>query len=80
MVALGTLGTGIAYIIYYRLLATVGSPIASAVTYVTPVVGVAIGVLFLHETISWHEPAGAVVIILGAAVAQGRFNRFLVRK
>jgi drug/metabolite transporter (DMT)-like permease len=80
MVALGTLGTGIAYIIYYRLLATVGSPIASAVTYVTPVVGIAIGVLFLHETISWHEPAGAVVIILGAAVAQGRFNRFLVRK
>ena len=43
-------------------------------------VGVAIGVLLLHETITWHEPLGAVVIILGAAVAQGRFNRFLVKK
>lgn len=80
MLALGVLGTGLAYILYYRLLATVGSPIASAVTYVTPVVGVIIGTVLLHETISWHEPLGAVVIILGAAVAQGRFNRFLVRK
>lgn len=80
MLALGILGTGIAYVLYYRLLATVGSPIASAVTYVTPLVGVAIGVTVLHETISWHEPVGALVIILGAAVAQGRFNRFLVRK
>ncbi|MFM6965780.1 MAG: DMT family transporter [Rhodoluna sp.] len=80
MLALGVLGTGLAYILYYRLLATVGSPIASAVTYVTPVVGVLIGVALLHETISWHEPLGAAVIILGAAVAQGRLNRFLVRK
>jgi drug/metabolite transporter (DMT)-like permease len=80
MLALGVLGTGLAYVLYYRLLATVGSPIASAVTYMTPVVGVAIGVAVLHESISWHEPVGALVIILGAAVAQGRFNRFLVRK
>jgi drug/metabolite transporter (DMT)-like permease len=80
MLALGVLGTGIAYVLYYRLLATVGSPIASAVTYVTPVVGVAIGVALLHETISWHEPVGAIIIILGAAVAQGRFNRLLARK
>jgi drug/metabolite transporter (DMT)-like permease len=80
MLALGVLGTGLAYVLYYRLLATVGSPIASAVTYVTPVVGVAIGVLFLHESLTWHEPVGAIVIILGAAVAQGRFNRLMIRK
>jgi drug/metabolite transporter (DMT)-like permease len=80
MLALGVLGTGLAYILFYRLLATVGSPIASAVTYVTPVVGVAIGVAFLQESISWHEPVGALVILIGAAVAQGRLNRFLVRK
>ncbi len=80
MLALGVLGTGLAYILFYRLLATVGSPIASAVTYVTPVVGVAIGVAFLRESISWHEPVGALVILIGAAVAQGRLNRFLVRK
>jgi drug/metabolite transporter (DMT)-like permease len=80
MLALGVLGTGLAYVLYYRLLATVGSPIASAVTYVTPVVGVAIGVAVLHESISWHEPVGAMIIILGAAVAQGRFNKFLAKR
>jgi drug/metabolite transporter (DMT)-like permease len=80
MLALGVLGTGLAYVLYYGLLAQVGSPIASAVTYVTPIVGVIIGVLVLHESVSWHEPVGATVIILGAAVAQGRFNRFLVKK
>lgn len=80
MLALGAIGTGIAYIIYYQLLATVGSPIASAVTYLTPVVGVLLGVLLLNESIGWNEPVGALVIILGAAVAQGRFNRFLVKK
>jgi drug/metabolite transporter (DMT)-like permease len=80
ILTLGIVGTGLAYVLYYRLLATVGSPVASAVTYLTPVVGVAIGVLLLHETISWHEPLGAVIIILGAAVAQGRFNRFLAKK
>ena len=80
MLALGVLGTGLAYVLYYRLLATVGSPIASAVTYVTPVVGVAIGVVVLHESISWHEPVGALIIILGAAVAQGRLNKFLAKR
>jgi drug/metabolite transporter (DMT)-like permease len=58
----------------------VGSPIASAVTYITPVVGVLIGVLLLHESIGWNEPVGALVIIFGAAVAQGRLNRFLVKR
>jgi drug/metabolite transporter (DMT)-like permease len=80
MLALGVLGTGLAYVLYYRLLATVGSPIASAVTYVTPVIGVAIGVVVLHESISWHEPVGALIIILGAAVAQGRLNKFLAKR
>lgn len=70
ILALGALGTGFAYILYYRLLATVGSPIASAVTYITPVVGVALGVLLLGETLTWHEPVGALVVIAGAFVAQ----------
>lgn len=70
ILALGALGTGFAYILYYRLLATVGSPIASAVTYVTPVVGVALGVLLLGESLTWHEPVGALIVIAGAWVAQ----------
>jgi drug/metabolite transporter (DMT)-like permease len=72
ILALGALGTGFAYILYYRLLATVGSPIASAVTYITPVIGVALGILLLGETLTWHEPVGALIVIAGAYVAQRR--------
>jgi len=74
MLALGVLGTGLAYVLYYQLLATVGSAIASAVTYLSPIIGVGLGVLLLGETISWHEPVGAVIVLFGAAVAQGRFK------
>jgi drug/metabolite transporter (DMT)-like permease len=45
------------------------------VTYLTPVVAVFVGWLFLGEVIVWHEPVGALLVILGAAVSQGRFKR-----
>jgi drug/metabolite transporter (DMT)-like permease len=45
------------------------------VTYLTPVVAVFVGWLFLGEAIAWHEPFGALLVILGAAISQGRFNR-----
>jgi drug/metabolite transporter (DMT)-like permease len=79
MLALGILGTGIAYVVYYRLLAEVGSAIGSAVTYMSPIVGVILGVLLLGETITWNEPVGAAVVLFGAAVAQGRF-KFISKK
>lgn len=74
MLALGILGTGIAYVMFYRLLAEVGSAITSAVTYLSPIVGVILGLLLLGETISWNEPVGAAIVLFGAAVAQGRIN------
>ena len=75
MLSLGILGTGIAYVVYYKLLAQVGSAIGSAVTYMSPIVGVILGVLLLGETITWNEPVGAAIVLLGAAFAQGRFSR-----
>jgi drug/metabolite transporter (DMT)-like permease len=77
LLALGILGTGLAYVLYYRLLAQVGSAIGSAVTYMSPIVGVILGLLVLGEQITWNEPIGAAVVLFGAAVAQGRirFNR-----
>ena len=74
MLALGILGTGLAYVMYYQLLAQVGSAIGSAVTYLSPIVGVILGILLLGETISWNEPVGAAIVLLGAAVAQGRIK------
>ena len=75
MLALGILGSGFAYIWNFSIIAAAGSSIASSVTYLTPVVAVFVGWLFLGEVIVWHEPLGALLVILGAAVSQGRFNR-----
>lgn len=75
MLALGILGSGFAYIWNFSIIAAAGSSIASSVTYLTPVVAVFVGWLFLGEAIAWHEPIGALLVILGAAISQGRFNR-----
>jgi drug/metabolite transporter (DMT)-like permease len=75
MLALGILGSGFAYIWNFSIIAAAGSSIASSVTYLTPVVAVFVGWLFLGEAIAWHEPFGALLVIIGAAVSQGRFNR-----
>ena len=74
MLALGILGTGLAYVMFYQLLAEVGSAIGSAVTYMSPIVGVILGLLVLGEQITWNEPVGALIVLFGAAVAQGRIN------
>lgn len=75
MIALGVFGSGFAYIWNFSIIAAAGSSIASTVTYLTPVVAVFVGWLFLGENISWHEPAGALLVIIGAAWSQGRFKR-----
>ncbi|WP_353112354.1 DMT family transporter [Microbacterium sp.] len=75
ILALGALGTGVAYVWNTNIVAAWGATNASTVTYLTPVVGVALGVLVLSETVTWNEPVGAVVVILGIAVAQGRLRR-----
>lgn len=68
---LGVFGTGVAYILQYAVVREAGATVATTVTYVAPVVAIAAGVLLLGETLSWNQPLGAVVIILGAALCQG---------
>ena len=80
MLALGVLGSGFAYIWNFSIIAAVGSSIASTVTYVTPVVAVFVGWLFLAEPVTWHEPVGAMFVILGAAITQGRFKSKAVNR
>ena len=65
-------GTGIAYVFYYRIIDAAGSTIASSVTIVQPVVAVILGMLVLQETLHWYEALGGLVIILGAMITQGR--------
>ena len=72
MVALGIFGSGFAYIWNFTIMRDAGSAIASSVTYVTPVVAVVVGLIFLQEKLHWYEPVGALIVLLGAAIAQGR--------
>jgi len=80
VLALGVLGSGFAYIWNFSIIAAAGGSIASTVTYVTPVIAVIVGWIFLGEQITWHEPIGAVFVILGAAMTQGRLKRKVVSK
>ncbi len=70
LLALGVLGTGIAYVLNTNVVAGLGATAASTVTYLTPVVGVLLGIVVLHESLSWNEPLGAVLVVAGIAVGQ----------
>jgi drug/metabolite transporter (DMT)-like permease len=77
MLCLGIFGSGFAYIWNFLVTAAAGSAIGSTVTYITPVVAVIVGWLYLSEEIAWHEPVGALVVIIGALLSQGRLNRWV---
>ncbi|MFM8447719.1 MAG: DMT family transporter [Candidatus Nanopelagicaceae bacterium] len=76
MLALGIFGSGVAYIWNFEIIRAAGSAIASSVTFVTPVVAVIAGIIFLGESITWYEPVGALIVLFGAAVAQERIKLF----
>jgi drug/metabolite transporter (DMT)-like permease len=74
MIALGVFGSGFAYLWNFKIMQLAGSAIASSVTYLTPLVAVIVGVIFLSEKVTWNEPVGALVVLLGAAIAQERIK------
>ena len=65
---LGVLGSGLALILNYYLLHEIGPTRSTMVTYVFPLGGVVLGVLFLNEHLSWQLLAGAVLIISSLVV------------
>ena len=68
---LGVACTGLAYILYFRLIANVGAPKAITVAYLVPVFGVMWGVLFLNESITAELLLGAGLILLGVSLTTG---------
>jgi drug/metabolite transporter (DMT)-like permease len=74
MLGLGVFGSGFAYLWNFTVMEQAGSAIASTVTYITPVVAVIVGAIFLNEKLTWHEPVGALIVLLGAAIAQERIK------
>ena len=71
LLALGVLCTGVAYVLYFRLIEHAGPARALTVTYLVPVFAVAYGVLALGESLTlWMLMCGAI-ILLGTALASG---------
>jgi drug/metabolite transporter (DMT)-like permease len=66
---LGILGSGIAFILAYYLIHSIGPTRTTMVTYLFPLGGVILGVTFLGEKPSWQLLAGALLIIASLAVA-----------
>lgn len=71
LVVVGVVCTGLAYVLYFRLIEQAGPARALAVTFVVPVFAVLYGVLFLGETVTgWMLLSGAV-IVCGTALSTG---------
>ena len=71
VVALGVLCSGIAYLIYFRLIQDVGPSSALTVTFLSPLFGILWGMLFLGETVGWYTFVGAAIVIAGTALVTG---------
>ena len=65
---LGLLGSCVAYMLYFYLLNTVGAGPSSLVTYVFPVVGLLLGIIFLNEVADWHLIVGSALVVGGIVV------------
>jgi len=74
IVLLGALGTGFAYVWNQNVVRAWGATRASTVTYITPVVGVVLGIVVLGEVLVWNEPVGAALVIVGVLLAQRRLR------
>lgn len=74
LLVLAIIGTGLAFVIYYRLVERTSATYLSMVTYLVPVFGVILGVLVLHERLDWQAYAGCGLILLGVMVVNGVFK------
>lgn len=72
---LGIFGSGIAYIWNTRIVNSWGAAPASTVTYLSPLIGVILGVLVLNEKVSWNQPVGGVVTVVGILITQKALRR-----
>lgn len=81
VVVLGVVCSGVAYLLYFRLIVEIGAAPALTVTFLIPLFGVLWGWLFLAEAVGWHTLAGAFIVIVGTALVTGFSPRsLLIRK
>ena len=71
IILLGVVCTGVAYLLYFRLIADLGAPSALTVTFLVPVFGICWGHLVLDEIIDWHTLIGTLLVIAGTMLVTG---------
>jgi drug/metabolite transporter (DMT)-like permease len=75
VVWLGVFGSGLAYVLYFRLLERWGATRTSLVAYLLPVYGIVLGFIVLQERIDWTLILGTGLIIAGVALVNGPWGR-----
>ena len=71
VLALGVLGSGLAYLLYFAIIASAGASRAILVTYLVPAFALAYGALFLDEAITVAALMGLALVLTGTALATG---------
>ena len=67
LLALGLLCSGVAYLLYFRLIRDIGPTRTSTLTFLLPAFGIVWGVVLLGETVTLPMLAGALLIVAGTA-------------
>lgn len=70
VVILGVLGTGLAYVLNYRIISDDGAIAASVVIYLLPVVAIILGAVMLGESLTGHALLGVLVVLVGVATTR----------
>jgi drug/metabolite transporter (DMT)-like permease len=70
--AIALVNTALAYVVYYRMVASVGVTYISLVTFLIPIIALFLGAAFLDESVSLQALAGMAIIALGLAATDGR--------
>lgn len=76
---LGIMGSFVAYLLFFFLIEHLGATMASMVTYLFPVVGVALGVLVLAEPMDLRLAGGTILVLIGIVVVSLRYDAAVSR-
>jgi len=75
MAFLGLASSGLGMLMYFRLLRRIGAVRAMSVTFLSPLVAMVSGALYLGETLTWSMVGGCAVVLLGTAMSLGLVGR-----
>ena len=80
LLAIALINTALAYVVYFKMLASAGVTYISLCTFLIPVFALFLGAIFLHEQVTTQAIAGMAIIALGLAAIDGRIARLLGRR